>query len=381
MEYLLYFISFIFTKLINFNKNVSKLNFNRILIIKIDHIGDVVTSLPSVYSIRKRFPDAVITFLTGEWSKDVLKNNPYVNNIEIYNSNRFNRERENRKSIIQRIRYLRSIFKKRYDLIAGLRDDWLTLIFSLIYFPKARIDRGTVRIKLKYENILRSIFKNEKDNKVIHEVDTNLKITEMAGAEPIREKRSIFLSESERDWAEEFLSSKGLKEKKFVIISPGAKWKYRRWDARNFAILADRIREEFGLEILISCSKGEVDTAEDMRVMMKEKGISAAGKTDIRQILSLLEKALICIANDSGMVHLTSGLNIPVIALFGAQDPMKFGPWSDINTVYYKKVECSPCSQKKCKLKDNPCVNLIEEDEVFSGVREILNKIQDMGIQ
>jgi len=381
MEYLLYFISFIFTKLINFNKNVSKLNFNRILIIKIDHIGDVVTSLPSVYSIRKRFPDAVITFLTGEWSKDLLKNNRYINNIEIYNSNRYNRERRNRKSIIQRIRYLRSIFKRRYDLIAGLRDDWLTLIFSLIYFPKARIDRGTVRIKLKYENALRSILKNEKDDKVIHEVDTNLKITEMAGAEPIREKRSIFLSESEREWAEEFLSSKGLKEKKFVVISPGAGWKYRRWDARNFALLADRIREEFGLEILISGSKDEVDTAENVRVMMEGKSISVAGKTDIRQILSLLEKALVCVANDSGMVHLTSGLNIPVVALFGAEEPMKFGPWSDINKVYYKKVECSPCSQKKCKLKDNPCVNLIEVDEVFSGVREILNKTQDIEVQ
>lgn len=381
MEYLLYFISFIFTKLINFNKNVSKLNFNRILIIKVDQIGDVVTSLPSVYPIRKRFPDAEITFLTGEWSKDLLKNNPYINNIEIYNSNRYSQEIRNRKSIIQRIRYLRSIFKRRYDLIAGLRDDWLTLIFSLIYFPKARIDRGTVRIKLKYKNTLRAIFKNEKDNEIVHEVDTNLKITEMAGAEPIREKRSIFLSESERDWAEEFLSSKGLKEKKFVIISPGARWKYRRWDTQNFAILADRMREEFGLEILISGSKGEVDTAEDMGRMMKGKSISAAGMFDIRQILSLLEKALICVANDSGMVHLTSGLNIPVVALFGAQDPMKFGPWSDINKVYYKKVECSPCSQKRCKLKDNPCVNLIEEDEVFSGVREILNKIQDVGVQ
>ena len=381
MEYLLYFISFIFTKLIIFNKNVSKVNFNRILIVKLDHIGDVVTSLPSVYSIRKRFPDAVVTFLTGEWSKDVLKNNPYINNIEIYNSNRFNRERKNRKSIIQRIRYLRSIFKKRYDLIAGLRDDWLTLIFSLIYFPKARVDRGTVRIKLKYENTLGLIFKSEKNNKTIHEIDTNLKIAEMAGSEAIGEKKFIFLSEGERDWAEEFLSSKGLKEKKFVIISPGAKWKYRRWDTRNFALLADRIREKFGLEILISGSKGEVDTAEDMRVMMKEKGISVAGKIDIRQTLSLLEKALICITNDSGMVHLTSGLNIPVVALFGAQDPMKFGPWSDINAVYHKKVECFPCSQKKCKLKDNPCINLIEEDEVFSGVREILNSTQNVEVQ
>jgi len=381
MEYLLYFISFIFTKLINFNKNVSELNFNRILLIKLDNMGDVVTSLPSVFSIRKRFPDAVITFLTGEWSKDVLRNNPYINNIEVYNSNRYNRERKNRKSIIQRIRYLRSIFKRRYDLIAGLRDDWLTLIFSLIYFPRARIDRGTVRLRLNYKNALGLIFKSEKDNKTIHEVDTNLKITEMAGAEPIREKRSIFLSESERDWAEEFLSSKGLKEKKFVVISPGARWKYRRWDARNFALLADRIREKFGLEILISGSKDEVDTAENMRVMMKEKSVSVAGKVDIRQILSLLEKALICVANDSGMVHLTSGLNIPVIALFGAEDPMRFGPWSDINEVYHKKVECFPCSQKKCKLKDNPCINLIEVDEVFSGVREILNTIQNIEVQ
>ena len=371
MEYLLYFKSFIISKIINFYKDINELDVKRILVIKLDHIGDVITSLPSVYSIRKKFPNVEITFLAGEWSKDVLKNNPYINNFIIYNSNRFCRNKD-KKGLIVRIKYLKNIFKERYDVIAGLRDDWLTVIFSLFYFPKYRIDRGSVRIVLKYKKIIELIFGKKRDNEEIHEIDTNLLIAEKVGCERIFKKPLIFLSKDEKEWAEEFLSGFGINNKKFIIISPGAKWEFRRWDTKKFALLGDKIKKELGLDILIAGSRNEVNTALNVEREMKEETINVAGKTSVRQILSLMEQTVLCIANDGGMVHMASGLNVPVIALFGPQDPKRFGPWSNIRKVYHKKVECFPCKQKKCKRENNPCINLIEVDEVFSGVSEIL---------
>ncbi|MFC1562509.1 glycosyltransferase family 9 protein [candidate division KSB1 bacterium] len=366
MEYLLYFTSLIISKLINSNKNKS--NIGSILIVKLDHLGDVITSLPSVYAIRRKFPEAEITSLVGEWVKDVLKNNPYIDNVIIYNSKRFE-PKKHKYSLSKTVKLLSNIFEKRYDLIVGLRDDWLTLVFSLIYFPKVRIDRGTVRFRLKYKKFSDLFLRRTSSDKNIHEIDTNMMIAETGGIDQIKEEKSIFLTDKERNWAEDFLASLGLKGKRFVIISPGAKWKYRRWDVRKFANLADKIKKEFELEIVIAGSKDEIDTAEEMQKIMKGDSISIAGKTNIRQILSLLERALLCITNDSGMVHLSSGLNVPIAAIFGPQDPEKFGPWSDNSIVFHKKVDCFPCSQKKCIQKNSPCVNLIDVNDVFKKIR------------
>lgn len=107
---------------------------------------------------------------------------------------------------------------------------------------------------------------------------------------------------------------------------------------------------------------------------MKEESINIAGKTTIKQLAALIEKAALLIANDGGIVHLASALNIPVIALFGPQDPGKFGPWSGNGIAFHKKVDCFPCSQKKCNLKDDPCIHRIEADEVFSGIKNIIEE-------
>ena len=246
-----------------------------------------------------------------------------------------------------------------------MRDDWLTLVFSLLYFPKVRIDRGSVRFRLRLKKFSDIFSKRILNNENIHEVDTNLMITEMAGAQRIKEKKFIFLTDEERNFAGTFLNSNRVNEKMFVIMSPGDMWKYRRWDIKKFALLADKIKSELRLEIIIAGSEDEVDTAEEMQKMMKEDSISIAGKTNIRQFLSIMEKSTLCITNDSGTVHLASGLNVPTAAIFGPQDPKKFGPWSSDSTVFHKKVECFPCNQKKCKQKNDPCVDQICVDEVF----------------
>ena len=369
MEYLVYFFSFIISLCINRNKKITSQPYEKILVIKLDHLGDVITSLPAVDSIRKRFPGSNISFVASSWSKDIVENHPNIDTVYVYNSKRFARGQKS--PLSERIRTLRMIFQKKYDLIVGLRDDWLTLLCSLIYMPSARADRGTVRLIMKLKRIFSF---SKRDSNINHEVDTNLITVEMAGIQPIRALPCIFISEEERKAASDILSSFHIQERKYVVISPGAKWQYRQWNTEKFALLADNIKNRFNLNIIISGSEEEYDTAENMSKLMKEKNINIAGKTTIKQLAALIEKAVLVIANDGGIGHIASALNVPVIALFGPQDPGKFGPWSDNSIVFHKKVDCFPCSQKKCKLKNDPCIHRIETDEVFSGVKNILEK-------
>ena len=367
MEYLLYFFSFIISLCINGNKKIAGQPYEKILVIKLDHTGDVITSLPAVDSIRKRFPGSNISFAAGSRSKEIVENRPDIDTVYVYNSKRFARGQKT--PLFGRIKTLRLIFQKKYDLIIGLRDDWLTIICSLIYMPSARADRGTVRLKMKLKRLFSF---SKRDNYVIHEVDTNLVIVEMAGAQPVRAVPCIFISEEERKSASGILSSFHIREKKYVVISPGAKWEYRRWNVEKFALLADNIKSRFNMDIVISGTNEESGIAEEMSKLMKEESINISGRTTIKQSAAVIEKSALLIANDGGMVHLASAMNVPTAAIFGPQDPERFGPWSEKSVVFHKKVDCFPCSQKKCKRRDNPCVNRIETEEVFSGIKNIL---------
>ena len=103
------------------------------------------------------------------------------------------------------------------------------------------------------------------------------------------------------------------------------------------------------------------------------------GAFTIRETAALLKRSALFVGNDSGIMHLAAASGIPLVALFGPQAPVKFGPWSTKATVMYKNFKCSPCRQKfftECEpsSKMRPgCMEAISVDEVF---REATEKIR-----
>jgi heptosyltransferase-2 len=94
--------------------------------------------------------------------------------------------------------------------------------------------------------------------------------------------------------------------------------------------------------------------------------------------MALLRKALLFVGNDSGVMHLAAAAGIPLVALFGPQSPVKFGPWSKRARVIYTQFPCSPCRQKfftECEPspRQKPaCIEAITVDEAFQECRGLL---------
>ena len=116
--------------------------------------------------------------------------------------------------------------------------------------------------------------------------------------------------------------------------------------------------------------------------MFGEHIVDLVGKCNLRETIALLKRSALFVGNDSGIMHLAAAAGTPLVALFGPQSPVKFGPWSVRAKVIYRNMACSPCRQKfftECAPSPRmrpACMEAISVDEVF---QESLNIVRPEG--
>ncbi len=139
----------------------------------------------------------------------------------------------------------------------------------------------------------------------------------------------------------------------------------------NFAELTVRIRRETGYRPVVVGGPGDVDQFQKKRQWFRDGVVDLVGQCDLRNTIALLKRSTLFVGNDSGIMHLAAAAGTPLVALFGPQSPVKFGPWSKKARVIYKGLPCSPCRQKffsECapSLRQRPeCMEAISVEEVF----------------
>jgi ADP-heptose:LPS heptosyltransferase len=130
--------------------------------------------------------------------------------------------------------------------------------------------------------------------------------------------------------------------------------------------------------VVISGAPSEQKDAEEVcRKIGSVRAVSFAGKTTLRELLTLYSLADILVTNDSGPGHFSSMTNIQTIILFGPETPKLFGPISPNTHVIWKELACSPCvnvfNHRFSPCKNNVCMKTITVDEVYSAVEKIRN--------
>mgnify|MGYP000324191441 CR=1 FL=1 len=370
-EYLYLFFSFLTTLFINWGKKgIKNSHFDKILVVKLDHIGDVVTATPVFEALKNRYPEAHVSLLLGSWSKDVVKNNPNIDELILYDSSSFMRNKQRKHSLTYYFNILRTIRLSEFKLIIDLRGDWFTLILAVLSKCTFRLDRGTVRFKKKISKLFNRFSEN-----TTHEVICNLEIVQPLGIKLHQVKTKIYLTNEEMDEANTILKHYGISENDtLIVIHPGAPWKPRRWSVRKFVNIANWCVSKKNAKVVLIGGHDEIMLKDHLTQFIDKRVIVLIGQTNLRQTMSIINRATMLVCNDSGPMHLASALGTPVVALFGPENPNKFGPWGSNNIVLHKKVDCFPCKQKTCTKADNTCVNLITESEVKKAIESILGE-------
>ena len=147
----------------------------------------------------------------------------------------------------------------------------------------------------------------------------------------------------------------------------------KRWKTKNFQEVANWWIKEGGIVAALGSAKEKGIAAAVVNSLPDGKAYNLAGETDICELMYLLRNSKICVANDSGIMHLSAVLGKRGIAVFGPTDHSATGPISNRWRIVYNKLSCSPCFKRECPHGRNECMELCSSSQVVEQIKELLN--------
>jgi heptosyltransferase-1 len=180
----------------------------------------------------------------------------------------------------------------------------------------------------------------------------------------------VSVSNQDRKKVDEILKKHGINGTKFFIaINPVAKWETKLWPNDRFASLADKIISEYKVKIVFTGSPHDDPIIQDILFSMKGRAMNLAGRTTLKMLAALYEKAALVISTDTGPMHLAAAVGTPVVALFGPTAPWRTGPYGTGHQVITAEMGCSPCFKRRCETIN--CMHRISVEQVLNGVRRV----------
>lgn len=333
----------------------------RILVINVNWIGDVLFSTPFIRAVREAYPEGYIACLLHPRCKEMLESNPRLNEIIIYD------EEGVHKRLLGKLKLINILRKKRFDVAFILHRSFTKALMATLAGVKERIGYPAKRRAMLLTGQV------EEPGEEIHKVEYFLKIAKAYGITAKSRSYEFFINETDRNFIKDFLRTSGVSEKDIlVVLCPGGNWDPKRWPKENFARIGDALAERFGAKIVISGAKKDVSLAREIEGMMTAKPIISCGKTSLKELGALLERANLVIANDTGPMHIAVSQKTKTIALFGPTSPKITGPYGDGDyRVISKYEECEiPCYDFTCT--DNKCMGAIKVDDVLKESTDLL---------
>lgn len=337
---------------------------DKILIVNVNWVGDVLFSTPAIRAIRQRYPNAHIACMVVPRCKEVLELNPHLNELIIYD------EKSGYKGLTGKLKLVSELKGRRFDIVFLFhRSLTRTLMVALsgikervgVYTPK----RGFLLTR-----------KIEPQKPGLHKVEQFLNIVKAGDMTSGSRNMELFISQEDEVFASEFLKSRGVRfGEHIIVLNPGGNWNLKRWPAERFAELGDRLAGAYGAKIVITGAEKDVELGNSIYKMMRRKPVVSCGKTTLRQLAALMKCAELVISNDSGPMHIAISQGAGTIALFGPTDPKTTGPYGEGRYIVIQKdppkPECKiPCYNLRCE--DGACMKAITVEDVIKAAAELL---------
>ena len=355
-----------------FPQRESREPYRRILLVKFWGIGNIIRASPTLAAIRKRFPDAKITFITLNRNRGIYEDSGLFDEtlyLKLDSISAFLWD------IIRKHFILRA---KKFDLVLDLEP--LANFAEIVTFyvgVGARVGfnlpqrRSLFTVKVPFcedEHISKSFYR------IL--MPFGVEIADDLTPLPIP------LNSEDKAYVRKLLSDQGISSNGLIVgmnVNASEVADARRWAPENFSSLADRIVDEFGAQLIFIGAPDERERVQAVIDKTRCGGYNIAGHTTLQQAVAALDLMNIFITNDSGPMHLAMAMRTPTVAIFGPESPRRYGPLRDMHVSIFKDYDCSPCinfvQAKKIKCKHNAhCIADITVDEVFQGVKSIYQK-------
>ena len=337
-------------------------NPERILIIKLRAIGDVVMATPVIENLRLAYPDTFLVFLTEEASADILAGNPFLDEVLL-----LPRRTWSALPLLMRwraqVRFYRTLRARRFDLVIDLFGNPRSAILSLLSGARHRLGYAFRMRKYCYTQLIRP------RGGEVHEVEVHLDAVRALGVPtPISQPR-VYVPEQAAQRAMNWMTSSGIADgERLIGLNPGGGWSVKRWPPERFAVLAARLITNYNVRIVLFWGPGEEPLVEAIRRQMSHPVLSIPA-VSLSEMMAFLKHLALLISNDSGPMHIAAALCVPTIGIFGPTNPFLQGPYGPSGrAVREESVACLGCNQVTCAI-GNICMTHLAPETVFSAVQ------------
>lgn len=338
---------------------------SRVLIISPNWIGDAIMAQPLLRLLRQRYPSVVIDVLAPAWVAPVWEAMEEVDNVH---ESSFMHGKLQLKDRMKMARFLKS---QHYDEAFVLPN---TLKFALIPWL-AKIPRRIGYLGETRYGLLNVIHHDDKRHPrpmmsfyaaLVDEPADNIQ-----GKFESLHPRLHIPDEATADvW-----KKLNLKEDRLTIaFAPGAEFgSAKRWPESHFSALAKLISQYYpGVQIVLLGSAKDNDVCEAIHSNVQET-INLAGKTSLKEVIALIAGVDMLVTNDSGLMHVASAFDLPVVALYGSTDYRHTPPFSSQSCIMSLDLDCAPCQKRECPLGHHDCMEKLMPSLIFEKVQEILS--------
>ena len=337
-----------------------------ILIIHTAFIGDIVLSTALVSKIKEKYPDSDIYYLTTPLGKEILKNNPKIKEIIVYD------KRGKDKGFRAFISFVRKIRKLKIDVCLTPHRYLRSSILSFLSGAKIRVGYDIPSFFFVFN-------KKIKYDRTKHEVE---KLLSFIDDSPNRYELEMYPSEKDKIRIDTLL--KNLSEnKKIILIAPGSKWFTKRWPEEYFRILIQNLVKRDDLLIVITGGKEE----REIELNLDSKVLDLRGEISLLELAELTKRAILVVSNDSAPIHITSAFpNTRIVGIFGPTvKEFGFFPWSKNSKVFeINGLYCRPCAihgENFCPEKHFRCMREITPDLVENEIYNYITGIDSKKVK
>ncbi len=325
---------------------------NRILLVRLGALGDIVHAIPVAAALGRAFPAARIDWLVNERHREILDLVPVIDRRIVI------------PSVLRAVGELR---RSRYDVAIDVQG----LIKSAALARSSGAGRviGFATSYLR-EPLARSFYTDVYDpgcggihdpRETRHVVEMNLGLLQPLGVAAGVPEFPIAPVDSAVARAVHEQTGGG-----YALLNPGARWPNKRWPASRFGRVAAALRERYGLISIALWGDGEQALAGQV-VAHADGAAMASPPASIADLVALARGASVMVSGDTGPMHIAAAVGTPIVGIFGPTRPSRNGPWSP-NDVTVSRAEVCACHHlRRCRL-DRMCLLDVEVRDVLDAI-------------
>ena len=342
----------------------------RFLIIRLSSIGDVLHATTVAHNLKLHEPDCHITWMVSPPASELLRHNPDIDELFVWNRNTFEKALFSldlpviRKSLHE----LRLFFARHsFDILLDIHCLLLTGII-------ARMSHVPRRIGIYERHEGNQYFMTEHAPRIDdpHKIRRYLTVLQPLGIHTLDPHLILQLPPTANTFAEQFFSQHAVDLKKTILmVNIRTTWPDKNWPPASFAAALSHLPEQ--IQVIFCGSAADQSYISKAMSQMQRPALSIAGQTSLPELAALFARSTLLLTGDTGPLYIAAAVNLPTLSLWGPTHPSIYGPLTGSHTFVLSPGDCTVCCKTHCRHKTNACMKAIAPAIVAQKLDELLH--------